>query len=99
MVQPGLVVEVPADGLLDAFLELKGGFPAQFALEFRGVDGVAGIVTETVGDIGYQVVGTAFGVAEEAVNGPDHDLDEVDVLPFVEAADVVGLGDLAFMED
>ena len=56
-------------------------------------------MTKAVGDLCYQVVGTAYGVAEEAVDGPDHDLYEVDVLPFVEAADVVGLGNLSFMED
>lgn len=48
------MVEVPADGLLNALLELEGRFPAEFALEFARVDGIAHVVPETVGDIGYQ---------------------------------------------
>ena len=94
-----MVVEVPADGFFDAFLELEGGFPAEFALELGGVDGVAHVVAGAVGDVGDEVEVLAFGTAEEAVNGVDEDLDEVDVLPFVEAADVVGLGHLALVED
>ena len=38
-------------------------------------------------------------MAEQAVHGLDDDFYQVDVLPFVEAADVVGVGYLAFMED
>ncbi len=41
----------------------------------------------------------AFGVAEQTVYGADDHLDEVDVLPLVEAADVVGLGHAASVED
>ena len=99
VVHPFLVVEIPADGLFDAFLELQARFPAELALELAGVDGVAHVVAEAVGDVGYQLVAVAFGVAEEAVNRLDHHADYVDVLPFVEAADVVGLSDLAVVED
>ena len=56
-------------------------------------------MAEAVGDVGDQAERMALGVAEKTVYGLDDDLDEVDVLPFVEAADVVGLGDLAVMED
>ena len=38
-------------------------------------------------------------VAEQAVDSLYYDLDEVDVLPLVEAADVVGVGGLPLMED
>ena len=99
VVHPGLVVEIPTDGALDAFLELQGGLPAQFALELGGVDGIAQVVTGTVGDIGDEVYVCAFGAAEQTVNGMDEDLDYIDVLPLVEATDVVCLGDGAFVED
>ncbi len=45
-----------------------------------------------VGNVGYQVEGTSFGIAEETVNGFDKKLDDVNVSPFVKAADVVGVG-------
>lgn len=41
----------------------------------------------------------SFGISEQTVNGLDHNLDEVDVLPFVEASDVVGLGGATLVED
>ena len=52
-----------------------------------------------VGYVGNEVEGVTFGMSQEAVHRLDDDLDQVDVLPFVEAADVVGVGYLAFMED
>lgn len=41
----------------------------------------------------------SFGISEQTVNGLDHNLDEVDVLPFIEASDVVGLGGATLVED
>ena len=41
----------------------------------------------------------AFGVAQEPIDGADDDFNQVDVLPFVESADIVGFGDAAFVED
>ena len=99
VVQPFLIVEVPAHGFLDSFLELQGRFPAQFLLEFGGVNRVAGVVAQAVRHVGDEVHVLAFGAAEEPVDGLNHDLDDVDVLPFVEAADVVSFGDLAVMEN
>ncbi len=56
-------------------------------------------MSESVGDVGDQTLALTFRVAEKTVNGLDDDLDEVDVLPFVEAADVVGVGGLPLVED
>jgi len=99
VVQPGLVVEVPADGLLDAFLELQRRFPAQFALELGAVDGVAEVVAGAIRHIGDEVVVGTLRTAQEAVRDADEGLHDVDVLPLVEPADVVGLGNLPFVED
>ncbi len=52
-----------------------------------------------VGNVGDEVEILALGAAEEAVDGVDNDLDDIDVLPFVETADVVGFSNLAFVED
>ena len=56
-------------------------------------------MTETVGDVGDEVEIFSFLTTEEAVNGIDDYLDDVDVLPLVESSDVVCLCHLALMED
>ena len=67
--------------------------------QLRGVDGITEVVAFAIGYVGNEVEGVAFGMSQEAVHRLDDDLDQVDVLPFVEAADVVGVGYPAFMED
>ena len=52
-----------------------------------------------VGHVSNQVERIAFRVAEQPVYRTDDDFDDVNVLPFVEAADVVRLCHLALMED
>ena len=99
VVHPVLMVEVPADGLLDTLLELQARLPAEFRLELAAVDGVAHVVAETVGDVGYQLLRLSLGLAQQTVDRLDDDLDEIDVLPLVESADVVGLGHLPLVED
>ena len=93
------MVEVPADGLLDAFLELQRGFPTQLLLQLGGVDGVSGIVTETIGDIGDEVQRMALGVAQQAVDSFDNDMDDIDILPLVETADIVGFSYPTLVKD
>ena len=56
-------------------------------------------MTEAVGNISDEVEVFAFFATKESVNGIDDDLYDVDVLPFVEASDVVGFGYFALMED
>ena len=56
-------------------------------------------MARAVGNEGDEVHVGALGTAEEAVDGGDEDLDEVDVLPLVETADVVGLSDFTFVEN
>ena len=99
VVHPVLVVEVPADGLLDALLELERRLPAQLALQLGGIDGVAHVVAGAVRDIGDQIHVGALGTAQHPVHRVDQHLDDVDVLPLVEAADVVGVAHLALVED
>ena len=56
-------------------------------------------MASTVCDVGDQVHVGTFGATQQAVDGINQDLDEIDVLPFVEATDVVGLSDFALVED
>ena len=53
----------------------------------------------TVGDVGDEIHVLPFLATQQAVNGVDEDTDDVDVLPLVEAADVVGVGNLSSMEN
>ena len=93
------MLEIPSDGLLYTLFELEAWLPTQFLLELGAVDGIACIVAETVCDVGDELKAEALRVAEDPVHCLDHDLDQVYVLPLVEAADVVCLCDFAFMED
>ena len=99
IVHPFLVVEVPPHGPLNSFLELQRRFPAELALQLRAVDGVAEVVAGTVGDVGDEVEVFAFLATEETVHRVDEHVDNVNVFPFVETTDVVGLGHFALMED
>ena len=53
----------------------------------------------TVGNKRDEVHILAFLTSKQTVNGIDDHLDDVDVFPFVETADVVGLGDYSLMEN
>ena len=97
MVHPLLVFEVPAHGFFDALFELQRGFPAQLVFQFARIDGIPQVVPRTVGDVGDELLALAFGVAQQPIDGADDDFNQVDVLPFVESADIVGFGDAAFV--
>ena len=56
-------------------------------------------MAEAVGDVGDEAEVLALAAPEQTVDGVDYNADDVDVLPLVEAADVVGLGHLALVED
>ena len=89
---PGLVLDVPVDGLLQAPGEVGVGRPpAQLALELRRVDGVAAVVAGAVGDP-VEVLGVAsHRLQDHAQHG--------DVVPLAVGADEVGLPHAALRED
>ena len=53
----------------------------------------------TVLDKSDEAEALTFRMSEKSVYSLDHNLDEIDILPFVEAADIVGLSVLAFVEN
>ena len=89
---PGLVGDVPVDGGLQALGEVGVGRPpAQLALEFRAVDGVAAVVAGAVGDP-VEVLGVApHGLQDHAQDG--------DVVLLAISPDEVGLPHPALRED
>ena len=56
-------------------------------------------MTGTVGNEGYQVHILAFLTSQQTIDSLDNNLNDVDVLPLVEASDVVGIGNLTLMEN
>ena len=99
IVKPFLVVKIPADCLFNALLELKRRFPAKFPAEFGGVDCVAQVVPGPVGYISNQMVRSPFRIAQQFVCDLYQNLYQVNVLPFVESADVLSLCDFSVMEN
>ncbi len=99
MVDPGGVVQVPANGLSEPFVKADALAPAEFGLEARAVDGVAAVVAGAVFDVGdepAQARGIEVGFFGDKLDEP---LEEADVLPLVLAANVVGAAALAFAHD
>ena len=56
-------------------------------------------MARTVGNEGDKLVGISFGIAKELIYSLDNYADKVDVLPLVEASDIVGVGDFALVEN
>ena len=99
VVQPLLVVEIPADSLLDTLLKLQRGLPSELFLQLRRVDGIAQIVAGTVCNEGNEIHILTFLTTQQTVNGLDDHFDDVDVLPLVETTDIISVGNLTLMEN
>ena len=97
VVHPVLMVEIPFHGLLYLLLELQARLPAQLALKLAAGNGIAQVMSGSVCHIGDQLLALSLRIAQETVNSLDDHLDQVDVLPLVEAPYVVGLGHLRSM--
>ena len=99
MIHPFLVIEIPFYGLLDTLLKLERWLPTEFLLQLSRVDGITHIVTLSIGYVSYQIQVSTLRATEQTVNSLDYHLDDIDVLPLVETADVVSLGNLTLVEN
>lgn len=99
VVHPFLVVQVPAYRLLDALFKLQARFPAQFLLQLRRIDGITHVVAQTVGYVRNQVHVFTLLAAQQTVYRVDYHLDDVNVLPLIETADVIGSCRLTVVEN
>ena len=99
MIHPFLVLKIPFYRFLDTLLKLERWLPAEFLLQLSRVDGITHIVTLSVCYISDEIHILAFLSAEQSINGLDNHLDDIDVLPLVETADVVSLGNLTLVEN
>src|SRR3954465_1943526 len=86
--------EVPVDRLRNARRETLGGFPAELALQFVAVDGIAAVVSGSVRDV-RDLRGVRFTVRTRRlfVEEPADRLHDLDVRFFVQTTDVIGLAD------
>ena len=74
MVHPLLMVQVPVNGQHDALLKGSFGVPAQIVLDLGGVDAIAAVVTQTVGDVLDELLADAL-VLQTVVQLVDDGLD------------------------
>ena len=99
VVHPFLVVEIPFHGFFDALLELETWLPSEFLLQLARVYGITHIVALAVSHVSDEIEVFALFATQQAVNGLDYHLDDIDVLPLVETADVISFGNLSLMEN
>ena len=99
MIHPFLVIEIPFYGFLDTLLKLERWLPAEFLLQLSGVNSITHIVTLSVCYISNQIQVSTLRATEQSINSLDDHLDDIDILPLVETANVVSLGNLALMEN
>ena len=99
MIHPFLVLEIPFRRFLDTLLKLERWLPAEFLLQLSRVNSITHIVTLSVGYISNQIQVSTLRATEQSINSPDNHLDDIDVLPLVETADVVSLGNLTLVEN
>src|ERR1700735_4963295 len=95
---PILLVEIPADGFADALLEFVRGGPAEFTLDLGGVDGITAVVAGAVFDVGDELARIATHLGRKFVNRVANQLDDVNIGPFVMAANVVSFPQLTPVE-
>ena len=56
-------------------------------------------MTCTVGNIGYKFQRVSLRISEQTVDCLDDDLDDINILPLVETADIVCVGNLSVVEN
>ena len=89
---------MPTDGALDAFLKLQRRLPAKLAVQLTRVNAIMQVVFLAVGDISYQIHVLYFSLSEQTVDSIDQHLDDIDILPLIETAYAVCVGNLTLVE-
>jgi len=95
-VDPGRVFGVPLDGLEETFFETLGWLPAKIVFDFGGVNGVAEIVSGSVGNEGDLFFYFVGGLVCEFGDRVADSVDDLEVCSFGVATDVIGFADFAF---
>ena len=86
-------------GSVNSDFESGLGFPVQFFFDFGSVNGIAKIVSQTVGDVLDQFLGMPLGAPQILVGNGDELVDNIYVFDLVVPADVVGGSQFTFLEN
>src|SRR5205823_2046724 len=97
LLDPGRVVEVPADRLREPGLEGLARRPAETRADLRRIHGVAAVVARTIGDVGDERA-VAGGARPQALQPVADGVHDIDVAPLGGAADVVRFAGHARLE-
>src|SRR5690606_857688 len=98
MVQPRLIVQIPVNGTFQSLLKGDRGAPIQFPFDLVRVNGIPEVMARTVLYKGDQFFRTALGSLEFLVHQAAEQFDQTDVLPLIEAPNIIGFPDPSFME-
>ena len=86
-------------GFVNSDFESGLGFPVQFFFDFGSIDGIAKIVSQTVGDIVDQLEGVALGSPQVIISNGNELVDNFYVFDLVVHTDIVGFSQFAFLEN
>ncbi len=98
-IYPFLISQIPMDCFIEAFYKLKGGFPAEFLLEFCGVDSVTKVMPGAVGNVSDQVLVGSGLKTKNTIDGRDQQTYEIDVSPFIKATYVISFANSALVKN
>src|SRR4029079_17517248 len=96
---PRAGLEIPAHRLGKPGLEALYGAPAELALDLRGIDRVAAIMTRPVGDEGNQLLPGALARRRIVVEQPAYLAHDIDIPALLAAADIVSLAGDTSLDD
>src|SRR5690606_145669 len=99
MLQPVLVGQVPVHGFFQSLFKLQGRLPAQLLVQLGGIYSIAQVVAGAVLYKSDQLGGSAGGAFQLFVHDHAKEIDQVNVLPLVNPADIVCFTGTALMED
>src|ERR1700761_3014988 len=98
IVQPLLIGQIPIDRFAEPFFKCYGRRPSQLFINLCGIYGVAPVVARPVLYICNQLFGSAWRTPQFFVHFLAQQLYQRYILPFVEAADIIGLSVPAIMK-
>src|SRR5204863_3677175 len=97
LLAPVAVIEVPADSIAQSGFECVARGPSQLLPDLRGVDRIAPIVARTIGNEGFQRA-TTLSRWTQLVDGVANPVHDLEVGPFVAAADIILFADAPVRE-
>ena len=98
MVQPFCIGQVPVDRFGQPLFKCYRWLPAQRFVDLAGIDGITPVVTGTVFDISNELLTGSGTAAQLFIHQLTQQFHQVDVFPFIESADIIGLTGYTFVK-